>query len=285
MNLLAIVLALIAERLSSPHRHAEVARTQVWQTLRNTLPGLWTSAAAIVALILLPVVLVEALHRAITPMPLRLLFDAALLFVCLGPRDLSDDIKLLRAARAQADSAAVTRISAQLQMGPEPDTDHRSLIGALFIQSHERLFGMLWWFLLGGPAGAVLYRIASRLPCLIADTASPAARLARQIHAVLAWLPARLTAALFALAGSMDDAARAWRRLRLDPHADWQRRTWTVLAEVAAAALDWEDSSGGGAAENLSLDAVLHEVQRMQARTLLILLAVAALLSAGTFIA
>jgi len=285
MNLLAMLIALIAERLSSPHRHAERVRGQVWQMLHGAFPKLWQWTPSVVVLILLPVALADAVHAASMPLLLRLLLDALLLFICLGPRDLSDDIKLLRAARARDDSEEVRRISAQLQMGPEPDASHRSLIGALFIQSHERLFGMLWWFLLGGPAGAVLYRVASRLPGLIADPALPAARLASNIHAVLAWLPVRLTAALFALAGSMDDAARAWRRLRLEAPADWRGRSWSLLAEVAGAALDWESGRGDGPADDSSLDAVLHEVQRMQARALLILLAIAALFSAGTWIA
>jgi len=214
---------------------------------------------------------------------LRLPFKALVLFLCLGPRDLADDVQKLRAARAAGDSATVTRLSGVLQMGPEPDADHRSLLGALFIQSHERLFGTLWWFLAAGPAGAVLYRLASRLPALIEEAQSPAARIAALLHAVLAWVPVRLTSALYALAGSMDDALAHWRQLRRSAHPDWQRQTWNVLATVASAALDWED--GGGPVVASSLDAALAEVLRMQQRALLILLALAALFTAGIWIA
>lgn len=284
MKLLAMLLALAAERLLSPHRDA-VTRGGIWPALHQLIPAptFWRSAPMPPLFVLLPALLVLALLHDVHGELLRLPLQALLLFLCLGPRDLADDVQRLRSARSSGDSATVSRLSASLQMGPAPDADHRSLLGALFIQSHERLFGMLWWFLLAGPAGAVLYRLASRLPNLIEDPASPAADMANRIHSVLAWAPARLTALLYALAGSMDDALADWRHLRDSVQADWQRQTWTVLATVASAALDWED--GGGPVVASSLDAALAEVLRMQLRALLILLALTTLLSAGIWIA
>jgi membrane protein required for beta-lactamase induction len=284
MKLLAMLLALAAERLFSPYRDsAQRQDSRAWLRRLLPLPALWRSAALAPLLAGVPALLALLFENSLPGELLRLPYDALILFLCLGPRDLADDVQNLRAARAAGDSAAVTRLSGALQMGPEPDADHRSLLGALFIQSHERLFGPLWWFLATGPAGAVLYRLASRLPALIEDPASPAAHVAQQLHAVLAWLPARLTSLLYALAGSMDDALSHWRQLRLSAHPDWRRQTWNVLATVASAALDWED--GGGPVVASSLDAALAEVLRMQLRALLILLALAALFTAGVWIA
>ena len=282
MKLLAMLLALGAERLFSPYRDS-ANRREVWAFLQRVLPapGFWQAGWMPPLLVLLPTLAVLLIQREIHNEFFKLPFQALLLFLCLGPRDLADDVQKLRAARAAGDSETVLRLSGTLQMGPEPDADHRSLLGALFIQSHERLFGTLWWFLLAGPTGAVLYRLASRLPVLIADADSPAGRSAAQLHAVLAWVPVRLTAVLFALAGSMDDAIADWRQV--GPHPDWKRQTWNVLATVASAALDWED--GGGPVVASSLDAALAEVLRMQQRALLILLALAALFTAGIWIA
>jgi AmpE protein len=284
MNLLAMLLALAAERLFSPYRDS-AQRQPSGALLRKLLPlpGLWRSVLLPPLFVGLPALATLLIQRQIHDELLRLPFQALLLFLCLGPRDLSDDVQALRAARAAGDSATVARLSSALQMGPAPDADHRSLLGALFIQSHERLFGTLWWFLALGPAGAVLYRLASRLPGLIEDAASPAARGAALLHAVLAWIPVRLTSVLYGLAGSMDDALTHWRQLRRSVHPDWRRQTWTVLATVASAALDWEDSGGPVVAS--SLDAALAEVLRMQQRALLILLALAALFTAGSWIA
>jgi membrane protein required for beta-lactamase induction len=285
MNLLAMLVALGAERLLSPYRDAATQR-RLWSAplRRLALPALWRAAAMPPLLVLGAAALTLLLEQQLRGEALRLLYAGVVLFLCLGPRDLADDVQRLRAARAAGDAGEVARLTRLLQMGPEPDADHRSLLGALFIQSHERLFGTLWWFIVAGPAGAVAYRLGSRLPFGLDDPASPAARSAALLHALLAWLPARLTALLFALAGSMDDSLSAWRRLRRDhAGADWRQYTWAVLAEVANAALDWED--GGGPVLASSLDAALSEVLRMQTRALLILLAFTALLATGAWIA
>ncbi len=279
-----MLLALGAERLFSPYRDS-AQRHGVWTFLHRLLPvaGLWRSPLLPLLFAGLPALAVLLILRSIDSELLRLPYQALLLFLCLGPRDLADDVQKLRAARAAGDSETVMRLSGVLQMGPEPDADHRSLLGALFIQSHERLFGMLWWFVAAGPAGAVLYRLASRLPAMIEDRGSPAFRYASLLHSALAWLPVRLTSVLYGLAGSMDDALSHWNQLRRSAHPDWQRQTWNVLATVASAAMDWEDSGGPVVAS--SLDAALAEVLRMQQRALLILLALAALFTAGIWIA
>jgi AmpE protein len=281
MKLLALLLALGVERLFSPHRDAVLHRG-LWDAIRRLLPipAMWRSAVLpVLALVAFPL-LAAWLDQLARTHRFEPLYAALLLFLCLGPRDLADDVHALRAARARNDDEAVARLIRALQSGPEPDADHRSLLGALFIQSHERVFGVLWWFLIAGPAGAVLYRLASRLPRLIEDSASPAARTAELLHALLAWVPIRLSAAALALAGSMDQALKAWHRLRATADADWQRRSWTVLAEVAVAALDWEGTQGSG-----DFDTPLAEVLRMQTRAELLLLAVAALFTAGVWIA
>jgi len=166
--------------------------------------------------------------------------------------------------------------------GPERDATRRSLIGALFIQAHERQFGALLWFIIAGPAGAVFYRVASRLPRFVHERApeSEAERLAVTLHAAAAWIPARLTALLFGLAGSLDRALHEWRTQHSVAGADWRDQTWAVLAEVSAAALSI-DETADGVAVPANLPECLREVKAMQQRSLLILLAAFGLFSAG----
>jgi AmpE protein len=273
MTLLAMLLALLAERALSPHRDA-----LPWPALPSKLRGPawpWVIAIGIA-------VIVGLLHAAIDNSWLAMAFAAFVLFVCLGPRDLVDDVQRLRAARAAGDAETVTRLTLGMQRGPSPDADHRSLLGALFIQSHERVLAPLLWFVALGPAGAVLYRLASRLPLRIDDAA--ALRSAQTLHSALAWPTQRLASLLFGLAGSLDDALIAWKRLRAEGPSDWRTHGWTLVAEMANAALDWEDG-GGGPVVASSLDATLAEVLRMQLRALLILLAVVALFTAGIWAA
>lgn len=294
LSLLPILVALTADRalpngstLGKPH----LLRPLLRGLDRSALSAAFARSAALPwVLTLLAVALTAATETALQAPLWNLLFSGAVLFLCLGPRDLADDIQRLLSAREHGDQAEVERLARGLQHhNPAPNESHRTLLGALFIQSHERLFGVLLWFIALGPAGAVLYRVASRLPMLL-DTLAPrtaAAEAAAQLHATAAWLPARATAGLFALAGSMDDAMRAWHRIGESPSSDtgpgWRNHTWAVLADVASGSLAMEEVDGGIVVAP-DLGSALREVLRMQSRALLILLAVLVVFTTGTLI-
>jgi adenosylcobinamide-phosphate synthase len=83
------------------------------------------------------------------------------------------------------------------------------------IASHRHVFGTLFWFVVLGPAGAVLYYCATALAEKWAwRTDAELAvfgRFAATAHHWLDWLPARLTAASFAIMGNFEDAVYCWR--------------------------------------------------------------------------
>jgi AmpE protein len=274
MSLLSVLTALAAEQAFSNWRDETVSRayTPLHRFFR------FHSAVIAITVVIVAAVLVGYAIAVVHDALLTALLSALVLFLCLGPRDISSDINALLAARANGETAAAERILRALHSGPEPEADHRSLLGALFIQSHERVFGVLFWFIVCGPGGAVVYRLSSRLPRLL-DADSPALRGVETLHAVLAWLPARATALLYAFAGSMDDALAAWYRLRVEPHPDWRQHTWSVLAETSTAAIGIDNADGP--AVPVSLDICFREILRMQNRALLIVLAANALLAAG----
>ena len=288
MNFVGIVLALLLERgLGQVPGWGEPA---LFRTILRGLhrglrwEGLWRSHAAPFLILLPPTLLAGAAAEAIEQPLLALLFSSGVLLLCLGPRDLADDIHRWLELRNQGDGAAAETLQRQLMQGPQPDASHRSLLGALFIQSHERLFGVLLWFFVAGPAGAVGYRLASRLPRLLHELVpdSAAAHTSDALHSLLAALPARLTAALYGLAGSLDDAIAAWRSLLSQPHP-WRTHTWAILAEVSAASLSMEEEDGAEVVP-ATLAASLEEVLRMQFRALAILLAGFALYTTGAIL-
>ena len=283
MSFLAILLALGVER-AFPQGTA-LGESRLLALLLRGLKKLDNPALPWL-LTLLAVALTIVLERLLSGALAGILFGAAVLFCCLGPRDLADDVQRLIAAKARGDTGETERLSRALQSGPAPDESHRSLIGALFIQSHERLFGVLLWFMALGPAAAVGYRLASRLPALLEQLGyGPSAQQsAAQLHGITAWLPTRISAALFALAGSMDDAMEAWKRVgELHYREAWRSHSWAVLAEVGAGALAMEEEDGAiTVAPNL--EAALREVLRMQTRALLLLLAGFALYTSGTLV-
>jgi len=278
MNFLALLAALAAEQVLGGWRDdaRPAVLTPLWQLIRPR------HAVGVALLVAIPAALACLIDWELDGHLLQPLFAGCVLFACLGPRDLDSVLQRLMQARADGDKATAERLTRALQSGPAPDANHRSLFGALFIQSHERLFGVLLWFILFGPGGAVAYRIASRLPCELENDA-PALPAADTLHALLAYVPARITAMLFGLAGSLDQALASWRVVQAEPHPDWRRHTWSLLAESSAAALDVDAPDGPAVA--ISLDSCLREVLRIQSRALLLLLAADALIATGTLFA
>ncbi len=287
MNFLAIVLALVAER-AFPQGTA-LGESRLLAALLRAIKKLasWVDSAALPWLLSIAAVTATVcLQMQFTGALAQVLFTSLVLFLCLGPRELGSDVQRLIAARQHGDVVEIERLSRALQSGSAAEVNHRSLIGTLFIQSHERLFGMLLWCMALGPAGAVGYRLVSRLPLLLAQQnfAATTQQSADQLHALAAWLPTRCAAGLFALVGSMDDALRAWKNLgEFHYSGAWRHHSWAVLAEVAAASLAIEDADGSNPATP-NLETALAEVLRTQTRALLLLLAGFAVFTSGTLV-
>ncbi len=288
MTLIGILIALGMERLLGhvPGWGRPVIFLGVMRGVHVLTPErLWRSVILPLVVVALPSAATWWLRGQLEDPLIELSVSAAILLLCLGPRDLAEEVHELLRAREHGDLVRVTQLSRALQRGPNPGESHRSLMGALFIQSHEKLFGVLIWFFVAGPAGAVLYRLASRLPRYLSENAPDSSALwtADLMHAGLAWIPARITVLVYALAGSLDDALQAWRRLMREPEHEWRTQTWALLAEIPAASLGAEEGDGSPVVP-ASLEAMMHEVLHMQTRSLLILLAGFVLVATGTLL-
>ncbi|MGH8443594.1 MAG: regulatory signaling modulator protein AmpE [Nevskiaceae bacterium] len=290
MTFVGILLALVAERIVGhlPRVGEPMVLQQLVVSVQRRVPlgAYWRSAAAPVVLLAAGTALAGVLDWCLRDPLLDLAYGTAVLFFCLGPRHLANDIYRLIDAYDKNDLGQQRTLTLSLLRGPGPQATRRSMIGALFIQSHERLFGVLLWFIVAGPTGAVLYRLASRIPRFVHETQpdTRAEAAAVTLHAAAAWVPSRVNAALFGLAGSLDQALLRFRRLRDETFANWRERTWAILAEVSAAALTVEEGEAGPIMP-ATLDECLREVLAMQRRALLILLAGFGLFTAGGWIA
>ena len=92
----------------------------------------------------------------------------------------------------------------------------RLAIQEAFAAAHHHVFAVLVCFMvLPGPCGAVLYRAAAFFARQWGERAGGEAEVfgsfSRQAFAVIDWLPARLTAAGFAVVGNFEDAIYCWK--------------------------------------------------------------------------
>jgi membrane protein required for beta-lactamase induction len=139
--------------------------------------------------------------------------------VSFGPRDLRDEVDDYVAARQRGDDDAAARRAKELL---EADASGRgaglrdAVEEAIFVQANNRIFGVIFWFMVLGPAGAWLFRVSDLLRRRAAfqgargDLHDSLGRALVALHGLLAWIPARLAAVSYALAGSLEDAVGNW---------------------------------------------------------------------------
>jgi len=87
----------------------------------------------------------------------------------------------------------------------------RLAIEEALLAAHRHVFGvLLWYMLLPGPSGAILYRLAALLATRWRHLGA-FGRFAQRAFHVLEWPAVRLTAVSFALVGDFEDAVYCWR--------------------------------------------------------------------------
>lgn len=105
------------------------------------------------------------------------------------------------------------------------------------LQAHRHVLGPIFWFVLFGPVGPVVYRaadlLAERWGRQVDPEKSAFARFAVRAFFWIDWLPARVTAATFSIAGNFEDAAYCWRIQA----AGWGRGAEGVVLASGAGAL------------------------------------------------
>lgn len=229
MNFIALLVALGLERLMSAQLHV---REPGWLLayVRAALRFLGRESGTLrlvlaTLLALLPGLAVATIATLFAPWVhglLWVIFAAAVLFFSFGPRDLRQEVTEYRAAAARGDAAADT-LAAEIL---EHDACQRqgagleSVAEAVFVQANNRLFGVLFWFTILGPLGALTFRVTDlmrREAILRAERADAPAiagevsGLCQRVHGVIAFLPARLLALTYGVAGSFQESFSGWR--------------------------------------------------------------------------
>ncbi|HZF14423.1 MAG TPA: regulatory signaling modulator protein AmpE [Steroidobacteraceae bacterium] len=265
MNLVALILALIVERLTTRWLHLREAHwfDGYFEWSLGRVAKLRGARVVAIALVftLLPVLPVAAVAVIFSEWLSGFAYVGFAMFVLIfsfGPRDLKEETDEYLAALARGDNERAQRAAralmehdARQRMHAAPNT----IEDAIFVQANNRVFGVAFWFLVAGPAGAWLFRVTDLMRRhAVMEHRDLFEREARgidfvravqAIHGVLAWLPARLLAIGFALAGSFDDAFASWRAVVRDRLTGFFERNDEVLMHVGRGALGAIDSHRG----------------------------------------
>jgi AmpE protein len=254
MSLFVIVISLILEFM--------VAR---WQDLRQLdwlvsyrealyqkVPVDWGTGWRGLLLLLVPVVVGLLLLQHLVAdrgfgLP-EMVLGIAVLTYCLGPESFDELVNQYLRACEEKDVRQAQLIAKKILLEPVSNNIHHlssQVTRAVFYEAEKRLFAVLFWFLLLGPAGALLYRMVVFL-AEESYAATPGATPdpAMALHNIMDWAPARLLALTFFMAGSFDDAAHGWRKsftTSADMHL--RNRMFVILTGCAAMRHEVDDTA------------------------------------------
>ncbi|MEO6689818.1 MAG: regulatory signaling modulator protein AmpE [Dokdonella sp.] len=226
-----------------------------------------------------------ALHHVLFGLP-AFAFGVVVLFYCWGPRDLDADIDVvLKAPDSDRRSAAAQALRPDPAVATLP-LESAPLVEATFASALSRIFGVLFWFVVLGPAGALGYRVVQLIArnTAFASEVEPEQRaLLERAALVLDWAPSHLVALTLALVSEFDAVIKTWR----DYHAAHGQGYFTLdlgfLGALARAGVDADIVAGDGYATEVSNPLVaLTDARRVLRRILVAWLAVIALIALAT---
>jgi len=208
-------------------------------------------------------------------------FAAIVLFFCIGPRELEADIDAIIKAPDRDQRFAAAQALRADSAGPPLPLEAAPLVESAFASALARWFGVLFWFVVLGPAGALGYRMIQLMArsAAFSDTLDASQHgLAERTLRILDWAPAHLMALTLALVSNFDSVLRTWREWHA-ARGGWLTLDLGFLGALARSGVDADVVAGDGYAADVN-DPLneLEDARRVLRRILVAWLAVLALL-------
>lgn len=235
-SVLVLWLAVLLDRLlGDPRRFHPLAgfgrlATELESRVRTgALSALSERVAGIVCvtLLIVPVSLVAWLLVR-TPL-IANLAEVVLLYFCIASRSLEEHaqavLDALRSGTLASARAAIGRIVSRDTESLDRGDIARGSVESVLENGNDAIFGALFWFLLLGVPGAVAYRLANTLDAMWGyrnERFQYFGWAAARFDDVLNFIPARLTALTYCVAGNLANGWQCWQvqaRLWYSPNA------------------------------------------------------------------
>ncbi len=216
MALISIILGLFLDRT---FRHLHDLRDMTWfefyvQSIQR-FTGKRMPPLQFILVLAIPIFLLLSIQILLNDFLFNVpgfIFGVIIFIYCLGPACLSTDIEAYIQARTLGDDDEALHYAGTITdtaASSSPDQQTSDVTRAILNVANERIFATIFWFVLLGPFGAMLYRLISELSKQIES--DELAEFSEFIHAIMAWLPARMLAAGYALSGNFDGAYHSYK--------------------------------------------------------------------------
>lgn len=220
MTLFIILLALLIEHYGGV---PDIMRDLGWlpgyvQVLENRCSrfSFWDGPGGVLITLAGPMLLIGILVWIMLNVfyPMAVVVSLVCLLYALGPRRLNAQLDDYVRALEAGEDARVQELTAELSTAEEGGRlSERNLLEGIMLHAYDRLFGVLFWFIVLGPSGAILYRVTATLQHDRRELHGSYTESLKTLNNILNWPAARLFALGNALTGNMVDAMEAWREV------------------------------------------------------------------------
>lgn len=294
MNLIVILLALFVERFAPSideiRKYHWLQRLVDFSLTHSKIFAFGGGVIGLLLILLVPVLVVGLLQARLAEWNslVYLVFSLVILIYSFGPMNLQRQLtNYIAACDAGNEKAALQHVDTIIARGSVQKDDehglHRAVLDGVLVANNERLLGVIFWFVVLGPIGAVLFRLSSVLRDDLLHSCNSLASVvesARILHGILAWIPARLTAIGYALAGSFIDVVECWRKNTSRWKQDWIAGNRRILVETGISALQFRTCREGVEVDEPDdWHGHIDSAYRLTTRTVVIWLIVIALLT------
>ena len=292
MKLIALFLGLLFERTATRALHLRELRwldpyfdAALVRVARLSRPVAYLVAVVAIGLPALPILGLAIAFGDILNGLIYIAFAALVLVFSLGPRDLGREVDEYAEAVENGDQEAVKRLTKELIESDAPGEEGRRVLAveeAVLVRANNRIFGVIFWFMVLGATGVWLFRVTDLMRRRAVFEAGRARErgdpepryliVVQSLFGLLAWIPARLLAVGYAMAGSFEDAVSDWRAY----YEDCSDKFFHVSDDVLACA------GRGAIREQFSSEAALQPIRaamRLVNRTLLVWVTVISVLT------
>lgn len=206
----------------------------------QSVHGVMAWLLAVVPVALAAVLVFYALN-AVSPV-LAWAWNIAILYLTMGFRQFSHYFTEIIHALREGDEVTardyVTRWRGESAVEFTPAEVARVSIELALVGSHRHVFGPIAWFVVLGPAGAIIYRMSAMLaekwgPARVEPEFGEFGLFAQRFFFWYDWVPVRLTAVSFAIVGNFEDAIYSWRTQAIA----WAARAQGIILASGAGAL------------------------------------------------
>lgn len=226
LSMYSLAAALLLDRLfGEPRRWHPLAgfgKLASWLEVRLYGPAAAAPAVrrlrgiAAVAILLVPLVWLATLLAALPSAGVAL--GIVLLYLAIGQRSLAEHARRVLDALQRCDLELAQRqvgmmVSRDTGAMQPPDIA-RAAVESVLENGNDAVFGALFWFLVAGAPGAVLYRLSNTLDAMWGYRSERYLHFgwaAARLDDLLNFIPARLTALTYALLGRAGTALACWR--------------------------------------------------------------------------